>query len=579
MKLPRHIASPVQSPGAGIVRANDIGALTRTGPVGVGLQQAGQAIGKVGDMAFQAYMKRKDLDNQAAAGKANSRSVEALIEGNNTISGMDLSVDSALPNEPKEYNDGDKMLTFPSETKDRVLNSTYKDYEGKIRSLSKAMGFRGEKARTKWVEGKLNEGYASLTMTANAKQQDYQQTLYLGNAATAAKNGDIEASNKWIEIAERSGLISSKQAAAERSGNAKLTTESNIASAASEAFDVWQDTGDEKKALDFIEADTRIAGDDKQEAESELLQRIGYRQALLEDQKEKQQEDDRSAVNEILYPAIGEEVEYQSAANAVNKSLVLDETEKASKLKEIRTAAANALKPTETVSKGIAIRKMETAVDDLAKGIISKNEYYSVYGENSGDLSSSHQSKYITEANPSYDKAISSVKKLADDSAKREIVTRTDEDMLEILRLSRTGEIPSLFADTSSMKNQMELINYTGYQMEVFEELKKKKWRDAPANDALPTLRSIGTKWAAKEWAQIFAENENRHDMVRKAMPIRKAYNAAFDRKLTGEQSEHLGSDWWGDLSVERRASIVETMASGKDVTLEEAIADVIGRL
>jgi hypothetical protein len=230
MKLPRFIASTPPPTDPGIARASDIGALTRTAPAGEGAIALGRGLQGVGDMAFQSAMKRKDLDNRAAEGEANARSIDALTEGTNTIAGMDLSIDSALPDNPKEYYDGDQILDFPSEKKAETFGSAYKDYEGKIRTLSKAINFRGEEAREQWVAGKLNEGYATLTKTANAKQQEYQEELYLGNARTAAQNGDMEASDEWIEIAERSGLITTKQANAQRADNAELAVMEEIAS-------------------------------------------------------------------------------------------------------------------------------------------------------------------------------------------------------------------------------------------------------------------------------------------------------------------------------------------------------------
>lgn len=213
MKLPRFIAStPAQ--GTGLVRANDIGALTRTGGGAEfgAMANIGGAISQAGDMVSKTAMTRKALDNEAAAGIADSRSEDALNEAVVSISGMDLSLNRTYPNNPKEYYDGSKALDWTTEDSRRSRDDQYKAYEGKIETLSKAVGFRGEQARLRWKSQRLTNGYASISKTANAKQQEFQQELYLNNAKTAASNGDLDVANEWIDMAQKAGLINSNKA-------------------------------------------------------------------------------------------------------------------------------------------------------------------------------------------------------------------------------------------------------------------------------------------------------------------------------------------------------------------------------
>ncbi len=68
MKLPRYIATTPPPRTSGLVRAQDIGALTRTsGAEFKAIAGAGRAIQKTAGLGFEAYMNRQALDDQAAS--------------------------------------------------------------------------------------------------------------------------------------------------------------------------------------------------------------------------------------------------------------------------------------------------------------------------------------------------------------------------------------------------------------------------------------------------------------------------------------------------------------------------------
>jgi hypothetical protein len=307
-------------------------------------------------------------------------------------------------------------------------------------------------------------------------------------------------------------------------------------------------------------------------AENSVKSRVTNRRAERKLQIEAEQEDARIQINESLY--LTDTPDYQEIKESV-KASPLDGKEKEAFFKDINTAAETALKVTPVISSDSSLIKMENAVARLASGQMSKTEYYAEYGKASSTLSDPHRAKYIGEANPAYNKAIAANKKLADDEARNRIVTRTDEDILKLLEKASDGDISSLFADTASMKHQTELLNYSGYQIDVFGELNKEEWATARPNDVLPVLRSMSNTWAAKEWGAVYEEFKDNKEVIKLTQPIIKAYNTASDNAL-GKGSKSAGANHWGDLSTERQAAIIEEMDNGS--TLEEAISAVVGR-
>ncbi len=222
-RLPTFRAGTAPPRETGLVRA-DPGALTDTGDAQFrAIAGAGRAIQSAGGMAADAAIKHKNLDNQAAAGRADARSVDALTEATDAINGMDFSQNTILPDDPKKYYSGETgdILEFTTEDKLKGREEQIAIVNGRLESLSKAMGFRGEKARLRWLEGKKNVARETLTKVSNAKQVEYQTELFLGNARNAAVNGDIEVSEQWIKLAEDSGLIGPKLAGAEKANNVK----------------------------------------------------------------------------------------------------------------------------------------------------------------------------------------------------------------------------------------------------------------------------------------------------------------------------------------------------------------------
>ncbi len=218
MKLPRYTATTPPPRETGLVRAQDIGALTNVGDAEFrAIQQAGGALKGAADTGFQALQHRQALDDQAFAGEADKRAFDAHKEGMGTYANFDPTIPNIDIRDAKNYYDGTKILNIDNKIKEEFLNATYKDYEAKIKNLAK--GFKNPKTQQAFVNRWSVNGYTDFKEAGNAKHQAYQKELFLSNAKAAASNGDVETADLWIKIAEKHGLIGPKRAASERDKN------------------------------------------------------------------------------------------------------------------------------------------------------------------------------------------------------------------------------------------------------------------------------------------------------------------------------------------------------------------------
>lgn len=280
MRLPRFDATTAPT-GTGLVRA-DPRAQTDVGDAQFrGLQAFGAGLQAAGGSVAQIAAQRKALDDQAAKGEADRRAIDALSEGLDTYKNFDPQVGNTLPTNPKDYYDGDKLLNFDNPKKAEFRDLTFKDFEEKIKNLSKAI--KDPKARQAWENSQLVGGFQDFTDAGNRKHQEYQEAMILGNATNAAENGDIETSNEWIDIAEKHGLIGPKRAAAERDKNEKVAV-------TAEAISLYQG-GDFGGARELVEDSTLNIRD-----KESLIITIGVAERRAEKEQGK---DDREKQSEL----------------------------------------------------------------------------------------------------------------------------------------------------------------------------------------------------------------------------------------------------------------------------------------
>ncbi|MHC4121928.1 MAG: hypothetical protein ACYSSI_00010 [Planctomycetota bacterium] len=215
MKLPRYTAKTPPPRETGLARAQDIGALTRTGGAEFeALTQLGGAMRGAANLGYQAYMHRQALDDQQKIGEITQKAQESEQQGINEIALINLKESRPLPNDPDYYR-GDKIPD--SQTWSKQVVEVYDGHKERIESLAAAI--RNPKTRQAWINQQLNQ--SRIDHVARGQYNKYQEFTYLEYARIAAGNGDMELSNKWLDIAEKHGLIGPKKVAKAKIENIK----------------------------------------------------------------------------------------------------------------------------------------------------------------------------------------------------------------------------------------------------------------------------------------------------------------------------------------------------------------------
>ncbi len=213
MKLPRFIATTPPPRETGLMRAQDIGALTDVGGAEFrAIEQAGGALKGAANLGFQAFMHRQSIDDIAEAGKATQREQELWNKAETEVELYQPQGDIPLPNDP-EYNK--KMLAFDTDGREKYLNKLLKDIEKDSTKIYS--GIRSPKTRAMLINQR-NENYAEKVKSLRAKLNEKLHNYQLGEmgklAADAARSGNMEASDFYVNKMEEHGLITHTKAIA-----------------------------------------------------------------------------------------------------------------------------------------------------------------------------------------------------------------------------------------------------------------------------------------------------------------------------------------------------------------------------
>ncbi len=205
MKLPKYIASTAVRE-TGLVRAQDIGALTNVGAAEFqAIEQAGRAIGHISDLGARAYMNRQALDDIIESGVATQRVQESWNKAEESVRNFNPAHDMPLPDAPKYL---ETLTTFGTKERDAFLQSLLEDIEKDATKIFK--GVRSAKTKAQLV-GQYNEFYADrakdLKGELNKILNDYQIDEMSKLARAAALNADAATANLYIERMVKHGLI------------------------------------------------------------------------------------------------------------------------------------------------------------------------------------------------------------------------------------------------------------------------------------------------------------------------------------------------------------------------------------
>lgn len=212
MKLPRYTAETPPSREPGLARATDIGALTRTGDIAVwrGVQQVGQALQYGSQLGFDAYMKRKALDDDIRWGEGTQKTEESVNELEEAADTYDYKVDEPEPGSPDYLK---SPLQLSVEKRDKLINDALSDYDKRTKEIELSFPTQEGKERYRlWAAKRRLMAEKSLKHLYGEKHGEYQTDRLDKLWQAAARNGDIETANSYIDKMDENELITPAQA-------------------------------------------------------------------------------------------------------------------------------------------------------------------------------------------------------------------------------------------------------------------------------------------------------------------------------------------------------------------------------
>lgn len=253
MRFPRFIAGGAGVRETGLVRAQDIGALTNVGDAEFrAIEQVGRAIGAVSDLGTQAFMSRRALDDTIESGKATQRVQESWNQAEDSVDNFNPAHDLPLPGDPKYL---ETLTTFGTRERDAFLQSSLRDIEKDATKIFS--GIRNPKTKAQLVK-QYNDFYADRTKNLKGKLDkvlnDYQIDEMGKLAKAAAANGDMKTSDFYVNKMAEHGLITNVNAT-------KLKTalnELSVISAISEIKSIAIEEPDIKRRAELFDSARKL---------------------------------------------------------------------------------------------------------------------------------------------------------------------------------------------------------------------------------------------------------------------------------------------------------------------------------
>lgn len=212
MRLPRYTAETPPPREPGLARATDIGALTQTGDIEVwrGISRLGQSMEYVARLGGAAYLQRKALDDDIRWGEGTLKTEEGVNELEKAADSYDYKVDEPLPDSPDYLK---SPLQLSVEKRDSLINDALSEYDKKTKEIEQSFPTREGRERYKiWAAKRRLVAEKSLIHLYGLKHDEYQRDRLDELWKAAARNGDIETANSYIDKMDENELITPAQA-------------------------------------------------------------------------------------------------------------------------------------------------------------------------------------------------------------------------------------------------------------------------------------------------------------------------------------------------------------------------------
>jgi len=212
MKLPRYTARVPPPRGADIVRAADIGSLTRTGEVSKwrGIGTAGGFLGRLSDRLLKVHQSRRALDSSIEVGEAGRRAEERFDQAFDAANRTNVTMDMPLPDDPDYL----KTLSAFSVTKrDKLLAESLAGVDKDIEEILQGFSSSESKAAfTSWYNRNYPNFTERLRGIYGAKLDSYQRAELNKLRLSHTERGNIKDANAFVDIMDKYELITPERA-------------------------------------------------------------------------------------------------------------------------------------------------------------------------------------------------------------------------------------------------------------------------------------------------------------------------------------------------------------------------------
>ena len=215
MKLKKFTASTPPPRETGLVRA-DPRALTDVGDAQFNaaefkaMAQAGATIQNTADIGFQAYMKRRKLDEDIRWGNATSKTEEFTNQSVITAYDTNFFVDDPLPGSP-DYLKSPLQLSL--DKREQLINEGLAEYDKAVGEITQSFSTEEERAKYQLYGGKRRVGFKEeISKAYRDKHNDYQKDRMQRLALDAYRSGDIETGDSYIDSMDENEIITPEKA-------------------------------------------------------------------------------------------------------------------------------------------------------------------------------------------------------------------------------------------------------------------------------------------------------------------------------------------------------------------------------
>jgi len=228
VKLPRYTAETPPPRETGLVRAQDIGALTRTGETAIwrGVSRVGEAMQKVAGLGFDAYQRRRMFDDEIQLGRATQRDQGIVADKLYEIERTDFKMDMPLPDDP----DYEKTLVaLTVQKRDELIKGTMRDIDELVAKIPQGFSSRktAERYKLHWVETRAR-AERKIIHAYDRKFDSFQRDAMTKLSEDAARNGSLEIANYYIDLMDKYELITPELASIKRVQVEKMTAEATL---------------------------------------------------------------------------------------------------------------------------------------------------------------------------------------------------------------------------------------------------------------------------------------------------------------------------------------------------------------